>query len=107
MNASALKDRIRIMMPVETRKPSGQIEKTWAVPIAVYARVEHLGARVYTAALAEQTGCAIRATIRRRPMVVSGWRAEVDGATYKINSVTPDRHPGYLVLMLQTDDGNG
>ena len=106
MSAPRLKDRIKLCSPVVTRSPSGAEKKGWAVPVPVFAKVEYLGSRVYTAALAEQTGCSVRAIVRKRP-VAEGWRALVGGEPFKISTVDPHKERGFLVLMLQKDDGNG
>ncbi|OHX20506.1 phage head completion protein [Chromobacterium sphagni] len=101
-----LKDRIRLSQPTKTRTPSGAVREVWSEPKAVHARVDYLGARTYTAALAEQTGCRVRATIRCR-VVADGWRVLVHGQPFKIKTAEPHKEPGYLVLMLETHDGNG
>ncbi|MCD0494827.1 phage head closure protein [Chromobacterium violaceum] len=106
MNASMLNGRIWLSWPVKTRKPSGQEVIAWSERKRIHARIEYLGARTYTAALAEQTGCSIRATIRRRE-VAHGWRALVNGQPFKVKTVQPHQEPGYFVLMLETSDGNG
>ncbi|WP_046158596.1 phage head closure protein [Chromobacterium vaccinii] len=106
MNASMLNDRVRLSQPIKTRKPSGGWVDSWTEPKPVHARIEYLGARTYTAALAEQTGCRVRATIRRRA-VVHGWRALVHGQPFKVKTVEPHANRDFLVLMLETSDGNG
>ncbi|PRP71500.1 hypothetical protein BUE93_05740 [Chromobacterium amazonense] len=106
MNASMLKDRIWLSQPIKTRTPSGGVVDGWTEPKPVHARVDYLGARTYTAALAEQTGCSVRATIRRRD-VAHGWRALVYGQPFKVKTVEPHENRDYLVLMLETHDGNG
>ncbi|OQS41824.1 phage head closure protein [Chromobacterium haemolyticum] len=106
MNATQLKDRIRLRAPVKRRLPSGQEKTGWSDAKPAHAKVEYLGARTYTAALAEQTGCSVRATVRRRP-VAHGWRVELEGGPFKVKTVEPHKQRGYLVLMLERDDGNG
>jgi SPP1 family predicted phage head-tail adaptor len=106
MTVPILKDRIWLSSPEESRSPSGAVKKGWTDLRKVYAAVEYLASRVYTAALAEQTGCTVRVVIRRRP-VASGRRALVDRVTYAVKTVEPHRERGFLVLMLEKDDGNG
>ncbi|WP_043616879.1 head-tail adaptor protein [Chromobacterium violaceum] len=106
MNASMLNNRIRLSQPIKSRQPSGAVREGWGEPKPVHAKVDYLGARTYTAALAEQTGCSVRATIRRRA-VAQGWRAWVDGLPLKVKTIEPHQDRSYLVLMLRTDDGNG
>lgn len=106
MTTPRLKERIKLSSPVVTRSPSGAEKTGWSDPVPVFAKVEYLGSRVYAAALAEQTGCSVRATVRKRP-VAEGWRALVDGVPFKVSSVDPHRDRGFLVLMLEKDDGNG
>lgn len=106
ITASSLNDRIRVQAPTPIRLPSGEVVNQWSVPFALYAKVDVLGARSYTAALAEQTGCSLRVTIRERSILV-GWRVLHGGGVYRVKAVLPHEQRGYQVLMLEVDDGNG
>ncbi|KIA78809.1 hypothetical protein QR66_19440, partial [Chromobacterium piscinae] len=105
MRAPVLDGRLRLYWPVATRLPSGAPSTRWEGPLSVFARVEYLAARVHTVALVEQTGCQIRATIRRRPQAPLKWRAEVDGRRYRVQTLSPHAMPGFWVLMLEEDHG--
>lgn len=106
IGASSLNDRIRVQSLVETRQPSGAVTRGWSVPFVVYAKVEYLGANTYQAALAEQTGCSVRVTIRDRALL-AGWRVLHGGGVFRVKVVQPHAQRGYQVLMLEVDDGNG
>lgn len=106
MSIPVLSGRIRLCAPQIARLPSGGEQKTWTAPVPVFAKVDYLGSRVYTAALAEQTGCSVRVIVRKR-MVASGWRVLLDGVLFAVSTVEPHKAPGFLVLMLRKDDGNG
>lgn len=106
MSIPVLRGRIRLCAPQITRLPSGGEQKAWTAPVPVFAKVDYLGSRVYTAALAEQTGCSVRVIVRKR-MVASGWRVLLDGVLFAVSTVEPHKAPGFLVLMLRKDDGNG
>lgn len=101
-----LNKRIGVMRPILTRQPSGALVKSWSPVVLVHAHVEWLESSSYHAALAEQSGCSVRATVRRRDVAV-GHRVVVADRTLKVKSVQPGRHPGYWQLMLEQDDGNG
>lgn len=106
MSIPVLSGRIRLCAPQIVRLPSGGEQKTWTAPVPVFAKVDYLGSRVYTAALAEQTGCSVRVIVRKR-MVASGWRVLLDGVLFAVSTVEPHKALGFLVLMLRKDDGNG
>lgn len=106
MSVPVLSGRIKLCAPQVARLPSGSEQKTWSAPVPVWAKVDYLGSRVYTAALAEQTGCSVRAIVRRR-VVATDWRVLLDGVLFVVSTVEPHKTPGFLVLMLRKDDGNG
>lgn len=108
MSAPMLNQRIRLQAPETRRLPSGQQVPGYGPAVPVFARIDYLSSRAYTAALAEQSGCGVRLTVRRRP-VGMGWRCTLpDGGVYRVKTrPEPHRVNGFLVLMLEVDDGNG
>lgn len=106
MNARELNEVVGLAAKLDTRKPSGQMVSQFASPTGAFAKVEYLSSKVYTAALAEQTGCELRVTIRQRSLA-TGSRLWHLHQPFAVKTITPHQTKGFIVLMCEKDDGNG
>lgn len=89
MRAGALRHRVELQQPTETRDSHGGVRQTWATVQTVYASVEPIGGKEYFAAQQVQSDTTHRVRLRWNPdfTPTTKWRVRYDGRDFDIEAV--------------------
>lgn len=110
LSAGKLRHRIQLQRFKSAQDPdTGLIDESWSTVATVWASVEPLSVKEFTAASATQAKTDTRITIRYRAGIDATWRAIHNAATYDIHGALPDPASGreYLTLACSTGATDG
>ena len=106
MRSGKLRHRITLqnVQPVQDAT-TGEVSDEWADLATVWAAVEPLSVREFTAAQAVQSKVTTMIIIRYRQGVDASMRILFDGKTYNIEGVLADKKSGKEYLTLPCSEG--
>lgn len=103
-----LRHRLTLQSPVETQdQQSGSITTTWQEVDKIWAAIEPISAREFTASASEQTKISTRITIRYRSDITDEMRFHHASKNiyYDIHGVLSDKDSGLEYLTLPCSTG--
>lgn len=105
--AGKLRHRIEIQYPMIVVNAYGERTESWATLATVWAAVEPLSAKEFTAAQQMQSKVSTRITIRRRADVTAVMRIVFRGKIFNIEGVLSDPVSGLEYMTLPCSEGLG
>ena len=105
--AGKLRHRVVIEYPLEYQDTTGEVTAIWMPLAEVWAAIEPLSAREFTAAQAEQSKVVARVTVRYRSDITAKMRVwhEYKDLVYNIEGVLSDKDSGLDYLTLAVSEG--
>lgn len=100
MQAGKLRHRVTIQQATESQDGYGEVTKTWAELVTVWAKVHYLQGREYLQAKTVQASVNVQITMRHYAGITPKMRAVWGSHTFDIEDVVPDDTDArYIVLM--------
>lgn len=106
MRAGDLRHKVELQRPVFSQDPvTGEMTPAWVEVAKIYAGIEPLSARDFTAASATQSKISARVIIRHRSGIDSTMRILHRNKIYNIEGVLADPKSGLDYLTLPCSEG--